>query len=187
MLNRKIVFASLLVLMSILTCQSASFRSENSSSPADIYLELRTVWFTTKPEDLGIPSASESKVPYSVLMDMSVDGDMVTLASSIVGDGSLLFGTGGGIIGGVEHENVRKASIHLVELSRSFVDQMKLSTEFGLPSPGHIKIYVITPSGVYITDELDAETLAGGSHEFSPLFLAGNDVMTELRIADGGQ
>jgi len=73
------------------------------------------------------------------------------------------------------------------ELSGVFVDRMKLSTEFGLPLPSHIKIYVITPSGVYITEELSAETLAGGNHEFSPLFLAGNDVMTELRIADGGQ
>ncbi|HEU0294931.1 MAG TPA: hypothetical protein VFR47_19470 [Anaerolineales bacterium] len=187
MLNRTITFASLFVLLSILACQGTSFGSGNSSSPADIYLELRTVWFKTKPEDLGIKSEPESKVPYSVLMDMNVDGDLITIASSIVGDGSLLFSTGGGIIGGVEHEDVRKASIHFVEVSGAFVDRMKLSTEFGLPLPGHIKIYVITPSGVYITEELDAETLAGGNHEFSTLFLAGNDVMTELRIANGGQ
>jgi hypothetical protein len=64
---------------------------------------------------------------------------------------------------------------------------MKLSTEFGLPSPGHIKIHAITPSGVYLTEELDPETLAAGNHEFSPLFLAGNDVLTELRNANGGQ
>jgi hypothetical protein len=187
MLNRKIAFASLLVLLSMLACQSTYFGSENSSVPADVYLELRTLWFQTKPEDLGITSEPGSKVPYAVLMDMNVDGDLVTLASSIVGDGSLLSGAGGGIIGGVEHENVRTASIHFVELSGGFVDRMKLSTEFGLPLPGHIKIYVITPSGVYITEELSAETLAGGNHEFSLLFLAGNDVMTELRIADGGQ
>ena len=99
MLNKKIAFASLLVFLSILACQSTYFGSENSSSPADVYLDLRAVWFKTEPEDLGITSEPGSKVPYAVLMDMSVDGDMVTLASSIVGDGSLLFSTGGGIIG----------------------------------------------------------------------------------------
>jgi hypothetical protein len=171
MLNRKIAFASLLVLLSMLACQSPYFGSENSSGPADIYLELRTVWFQTKPEALGLTSEPGSKVPYSVLMDMNVDGGLVTLASSIVGDGSLLYGSGGGIIGGVEHESVSKASIPFVELSGSFIDRMKLSTEFGLPLPGHNKIYVIAPSGVYITEELDAETLAAGNHEFSPLFL----------------
>jgi hypothetical protein len=189
MRNKKTAFASLLLLLSILACQGTSFGSENSASPApsDVYLDLRTLWFQTKPEDLGITAEPGSKVPYAVLMDMSVDGDLVTLASSIVGDGSLLYGSGGGFIGGVGHENVRKASIHFVELSGSFIDRMKLSTEFGLPSSGQVKIYVITPNGVYLTEELDPETLAGGTHEFSPLFLAGNDVLTELRIANGEQ
>jgi hypothetical protein len=187
MFNRKIAFASLLVLLSILACQGMNFGSEKSSSPADVYLDLRTLWFQTKPEDLGIPAEPGSKVPYAVLMDMSIDGDLVTLASSIVGDGSLLYGSGGGIIGGVELESVSKASIQFVELSGSFVDRMKLSTEFGLPSAGHIKIYVITPNGVYITEELDPETLVAGNHEFSPLFMAGNDVLAELRVAKGEQ
>jgi hypothetical protein len=102
MLNRKFACASLLLLLSIVACQATSFGSGSSSSPAptDIYLELRTVWFQTKPEDLGIPAEAGSKVPYAVLMDMNIDGDLVTLASSIVSDGSLLYGSGADLLAG---------------------------------------------------------------------------------------
>ena len=179
---KKVALASLVLLLSTLACQSP-FSNSNSSKPADIYLNLRIVWFQTKPESLNITSDPASKVPYVVLMDMNVNGEVTTVASSIVGDGSLLISGGGGIVGGVQDENVRKASIHLVELSGNFVDKMKLSNETGLPLPGYIKIYVLTPSGVYLTEELEAEMLAGGNHEFSPLFQAGNDVITELRGA----
>lgn len=185
MRNSKTTFASLLVLLSVLACQSTFPAGGGSSLPADVYLDLRVVWFQTKPEDLGLTPDPESKVPYAVVMDMGVDGGTTTIGSSIVGDGSLLTSTGGGVIGGIEHENVRKASIHFVELSGDFIDRMKLTTELGLPSPGYIKFYVMTPGGVYTTGEISADTLAEGSHEFSPLFLAGNDVITELRITSG--
>ncbi len=187
MLKKKIALASLFVLLSILACQSPFPASGDSSRPADIYLDLRTVWFQTKPEDLGITPDPASKVPFAVVMDMGVDGGTTTLGSSIVGDGSLLISTGGGFVGGVEHENVRNASIHFVELSGGFVDRLQLTTELGLPLPGYVKFYVITPGGVYTTGEVSTDTLAGGTHEFSPLFLAGNEVITQIRIASENQ
>jgi len=75
--------------------------------------------------------------------------------------------------------------MHFVEVSVGFVDKMKLTTEFPLPLADNIKFYVITPSGVYTTDEVNADLLASGNHELSQLFLSGNDVIIELRITSG--
>jgi hypothetical protein len=185
MQNKKIIFAVLLVLLPILACQSILVPGKDSPPPEEVYLGLRNIWFTTKPEDLDITFEPESKVPYAIVMDMGMDGNTVTIVSSIIGDGSMYTSTGGGVIGGIEHENVRKASIDFVKVSGRFIDKMELTTEFPLPSGNNIKFYLITPGGVYTTEEVDADMLASGNHELSPLFLAGNDVITELRITTG--
>ena len=185
MQNKKVIFANLLVILSILACQNTLVASKDSPPPEEVYLGLRNIWFTTKAEELGITFEPESKVPYAILMDMGIDGGTVTIVSSIIGDGSMYTSTGGGVIGGIDHENVRKASIDFVKISGAFIDKMNLTTEFPLPSGNNIKFYVITPGGIYTTEEADADVLASGNHELSPLFLAGNDVITELRITTG--
>ena len=183
---KKIAFANLLILSSILACQTVLVPGKDSPPPKEVYLGLRNLWFTTKPEDLGITFDPESKVPYAIVMDIGIDGDTATIVSSIIGDGSMYTSTGGGIIGGIEHESVRTASMYFVNVAADIVDKMHLTTEFSLPSAGNVKFYLITPSGIYTMEEVNTDGLSGGSHELSPLFLAGNDVVTELRKISGG-
>jgi hypothetical protein len=185
MQNKKIFFGVLLILSSLIACQGISAASKDSPPPEEVYLGLRNIWFTTKPEDLKITFDPESKVPYAIVMDIGMDGGTATIVSSIIGDGSMYTSTGGGVIGGIGHENVRKASVNFVKAADGFVDKMNLTTEFPLPSGNNIKFYLITPGGVYTTEEVDADVLASRNHELSPLFLAGNDVITELRITTG--
>lgn len=177
----KLWLASLCMLLSILACQLPVSKEESQALRKN-YLQLRGIWFTTKPEDLGIVALPGSKEPYAIVMDMGMDQETATFASSIAGDGSMYTSTGGGVIGGIGHENVRAVSIHFVEVAAGFVDRMVLVTDFPLPTDGNVKFYVITPSGVYTTDEVSADTLSSGNHELSPLFLAGNDVITQIRI-----
>jgi hypothetical protein len=185
MRNKKIILANLFIILSILACQNTLFASKDSPPPDEVYLGLRNIWFTIKPEEMGITFKPESKIPYAVLMDMGVDGDTVTIVSSLIGDGSMYTSTGGGVIGGIEHENVRKASIDFVSVAGGFIDKMELTTEFPLPSGNRVKFYLITPGGIYTTEEVDVDVLVLGNHELSPLFFAGNVVITELRITTG--
>ena len=89
---------------------------------------------------------------------------------------------GGGILGGIDHQTVRTASIKFVETAADFVDHMEVVTEYPLPGADNVKFYLITPNGVFTTEEINADLLASGDHELSPLFHAGNDVITELRL-----
>jgi hypothetical protein len=184
-MNKKnTILICLFIFFSALACQSI-LPNKPAEPPADVYLGLRNIWFTTKPDELGVEYEPGSTVPYAIVMDIGFDGDTATIVSSIFGDGSMYTSTGGGILGGIDHENVRNASIRFVELSADFVDNMTLTTEFPLPTGDNVKFYLITPNGVYTTDEVDSDTLAGKGHELSPLFYAGNDVITELRKVSG--
>src|SRR5512141_156994 len=83
----KLWLASLFMLLSILACQ-LPVSKEESQALKENYLQLRGIWFTTKPEDLGIVALPGSKEPYAIVMDMGIGQETATFASSIAGDGS---------------------------------------------------------------------------------------------------
>lgn len=174
-------FVFMLTLIFMLACQGISAQDQITPTPVGEYINLRNIWFTGKADDLGISVEPDSTIPFAVVMDIELDGFTVSIASSIIGDGSMYTTTGNVFIGGIENESVRNASINFVEIAEDFVGKMELTSEFPLPSAGKAKFYLITPSGIYTTYEVDPDILASGNHELSPLFLAGNDVITEIR------
>ena len=158
----------------------------DSQSYVDAHPGWRNLWFTITPDELGLDLDPNSSIPFAVVMDMGQDnGAVVSLASSIIGDGSIVSSTGNRIFGGVEYENVRNSSKRFVELSADFVDEMELTSEYPLPAADNIKFYVITPNGIYTAKEATWDNLGAGVHELSHLFYAGNDVITALRKAFG--
>ena len=194
--NKKIVTAISVLIFAVLACQATdqhnpqevpTSSSTDSPSSMEMYLSWRDLWFNTKPGDLGLDLDSNSTIPYAVVMDIGLDnGEAASFASSIVGDGSFFTSTGGGILGsGQQYESVRNASEHFVEVAAEFVSKMEITTEYPLPKTDNLKFYVITPNGVYTADEATWDALGSGNHEFSSLFLAGNDVMTAIRESSG--
>jgi hypothetical protein len=169
------------------TSKEATAPSSDSQSSMDKYLEWRELWFSIKPDEIGLDLDPSSTIPFAVVMDIGLDaGKAASFASSIVGDGSFLTSTGGGILGsGQQFEDVRDASIQFVEMSADFIDKMESATEYPLPAADNIKFYVITPSGIYTAPEADWDTLGSGNHELSPLFFMGNNVITAIREASG--
>ena len=55
------------------------------------------------------------------------------------------------------------------------------SAEFPFPPSGRIPFFVLTDAGAYWVDG-DEEALVDGEHEFSSLFFAANDVITQVRL-----
>ena len=181
----KILIAILFILLASLACQSVLPQEKDVPPPNDVYLGLRDIWFSTPPGEMGIDIEPDSNTPYAVVMDISFDDGTATIVSSIEGDGSMYTSGGGGILGGIEHESVRTASINFVKTAGDFVDTMEMVTEYPLPGAENVKFYLITPSGIFTTEEINADLLASGDHELSSLFLAGNDVITQLREISG--
>ena len=180
--TKKLITATIVILLATFACTSLVPSKKTAEPPAEVYLGLRNIWFTTTPEQVGSKAEPGSKVPYAVVMDIGLGNGSATIVSSIAGDGSMYTSTGGGIIGGINHETVRKASIKFVQVAKDYVEKAKLVSSYPLPSGDNVIFYLITPSGVYATAEANPDTLAKGDQELSSLFVAGNDVITELRL-----
>jgi len=185
MSKKKLLIAILSLFLTTLACRGGVPQEKEASPPNDVYLGLRDIWFTTSPEESGFSVEPNSNTPYAVVMDIGFEEGTATIVSSIEGDGSMYTSGGGGILGGIDHEKVRTASINFVKTAESFVDKMEPVTEYPLPGAENVKFYMITPNGVFTTEEINADILASGDHELSSLFRVGNDVITELRGISG--
>jgi hypothetical protein len=149
--------------------------------PVQIYKDLRNRIFTSTPEELGFTKQGSASNVYGILMEMGFPKAVVTLVSLRDGTASLYVGTGGGVIGGGEHENVRRAAIDFVSQSEKNLAQMKKTDTFPYPAVGRVRFYVLTFDGVFTTEASESE-VGTGKHNLSLLAQAGNEVLTQLRI-----
>jgi hypothetical protein len=113
-------------------------------------------------------------------MDLGMENGTASVFSAATGDASIYLSTGGGIIGGIGHENVSRAAIAFTREAGKHFSQLKPASEFPYPAAGHVKFYVKTPSGVYSADRIE-QSLGEKQDPLWPLFYAGQNVITELR------
>lgn len=119
--------------------------------------------------------------PYGVLMEFKIDDAIFTLTSFGTGDASLYWSTGGGVIGGIGHDSVRAAAKKFVAESKKYTNQMVKTETFPPPENSNVRFYVLTTKGI-LTTEVNEQELGEQKYILSPLFYAGQDVITALRL-----
>ncbi len=154
---------------------------QKAPEPVEVYKGLRGQFLKLKPGDIGPGKAGPDAKAYGVLMEMGLPNGLASIISLSTGEASLYTGTGGGVIGGGGHEGVRRAARALVSESDKHLPRMAGTKDFPYAEVGRIRFYVLTGGGVY-TAEAGQEELAQGTHALSPLFRAGNEVITQLRL-----
>ena len=88
-------------------------------SAETVYKELRKKALETTRSRLALPEGFPEDAPHGLLMEMAMPGSsVVTLACFATGDASVYYRTGGGMVGGIGHENVRN-------IAKEFVDQAR--------------------------------------------------------------
>ena len=155
-------------------------RKDGKETPEDVYMRLRYQALTTIAARLGLPGELKPNDPYGVVMEMEIPRSVVTLAAFADGDARLYYKTGGGMVGGISHENVRRAAQEFVGLSRKVLGRMTKVTEYPLPETDRVRFYVLTPRGV-LTTETDRQRLGETASDLSALFRSGQEVVTEMR------
>ena len=150
------------------------------TTPSQMSDDLRSMVLNLKPKDIGLTEENFPHPVFALVMETGFPEGSFTL--SVVADGStsLYFSSGGGIIGGGEHENVREASGYLLSGAQHFYKKAQKVTDFPRPEPGKVIFYFITFDGVrsYTAKEDD---LGNEKDELSDLFFAAHNVITELR------
>ncbi len=145
------------------------------------YAGLRAQVFSSTPEQIGLTTTTDEK-PYAIVMDIGMGEDgTATLVSIIDGNASMYLSSGGGVIGGFAHENVRKASIDFVNMSQDYFTKMSPVDSFPLPKGDNVRFYILTNMGKYSVEEKLVK-IENEKSDWVQLFYEGNKVITELRM-----
>jgi hypothetical protein len=141
---------------------------------------LRNMAFTATPEQLGLSLSSDKTIVYGIIMDWEMSGATATTVSYQTGDASLYLSSGGGVIGGGQHQNVNSAAKQFVSLAQTFLDKTTKTETTPLPSTNEVKFYLLTNKGVFVGQE-QMKNFENNSSPWLKLFEEGNNVLTELR------
>jgi hypothetical protein len=158
---------------------SDTLRVTTDTSPNGVYSGLRHQALSIRRADFSIPDPPPEAPIWGVLMETGYSGATATLFALLDGTTSLYISSGGGIIGGHGHENVREANAAFIRTANQFYRHLKACESFPVPALGQTIFYVITDSGILTGEGLD-DDLGNGRHLLSPLFHAGHAVLTPL-------
>jgi hypothetical protein len=148
--------------------------------PEVVYMKLRQQALEKDPARLGLPGELEDDEPYGVLMEMGIPSSVVTLACFADGDAGIYYKTGGGMKGGVAHDNVRRAAKEFIALSQKALPRMIRTTSHPLPDVDKVRFYVLTPRGTFTT-EAHRQALGATQSDLSALFYSGQEVVAQMR------
>jgi hypothetical protein len=135
---------------------------------------------STRRKELDLPASAEAPV-WGVLMEFGYPGASATLFCLADGHTSLYYSNGGGVLGGGLHEGVRQAVTPLIEMANRCFKHLTPAESFPVPAAEHTTFYALTDSGVFTGGGL-TDDLGGDRHPLSPLYHAGHEVLTQLRL-----
>lgn len=160
----------------------SKFKSAKTKSqiPTNPYLGLRNQVLSLKPEDLGIHIPADKEEAFGVVLEIETGGGVATIVSLSSGDASMYTSTGGGIIGGMTHTNVKDAALAFVKTSQSYFHKMHIAKNSDTPKTGDIKIFILTNKHKY-SYEAPEKDITNEKSYWAVLFYKGNDVITQLR------
>ena len=155
-------------------------RRAGGRADSETYLGLRGLALDLTWEALGGDRRGEV---VALLMETGYPEAVATLVGVADGSTSLYFSNGGGMIGGGEHEDVAAATRRWLEAAPAFLEQLEPVADVPLPETGQTQ-FVVVGDGRTLVGGASEELLASERHPLSPLFYAGQDVITQLRLVD---
>jgi len=149
----------------------------------EVFLGLRSRALNVTAAALGLESDRQAPI-YGVIMETGYPEAVATLVC--LGDGtvSLYLSTGGGVIGGGQHESVREAGFEMLSITnryaQEFISACTPVSTFGLPGTGDVFFYLLANGAVHRT-KCREDALAAQSDPFSALFNNCHAVLSEVR------
>ena len=137
--------------------------------------------------DLGsFPGETDALHVFGVVGKIGMSEGSAMIFGLADGSASMYTSNGGGVIGGGGHESVRTACSRLIQAASPFVARMPLVNDFPYPAAGMFRVTLLTPGGARAVEVSEPE-VSSGQHELSSLFMAWNDLVTQLRLTDPDQ
>jgi len=155
----------------------------NDKPQAEVYEGLRKQVLHLKQDQLG-DAFAEAPI-LALLMETGYPEAVATLVGVVDGTSSLYFSNGGGIIGAGTHAAVAAANSRWLATGTTLLPQLSVITDPPLPGRRMTQFVAVTPLGLRGAVAPEDE-LGGGRHALSPFFYAAQDVITQIRLSEGG-
>jgi hypothetical protein len=151
------------------------------AAPKEVYFGLRNQMLQGSRAKFSLPATSAPGEPWGIVMDWGVTNGTATVVALSDGSASVYLSSGGGFIGGIGQEPIRKAAQNAVSVAREFKARMTGTTTYPLPQRGEVTFYALTDSGV-LTAKGRQEDLSAHRDPLSRLGDAMQAVITEYRL-----
>ncbi|MEM9650333.1 MAG: hypothetical protein AAF969_17800, partial [Bacteroidota bacterium] len=179
-----IILGLIVVIIIVAFAMKSSSLKKNKEAKTDQlqqnpYYDLRNMAFQATPEQLGIEPKPNSV--YGIIMDWDLGNGIMTLISYQTGDASMYLSTGGGVIGGGQHESVISVVKTYLELGNSLLMSANHVEHSKLPESNTVNFYFLTEGGKLLRTE-NMVNFENGSSELYGLFNEANNVITQLRM-----
>lgn len=129
-----------------------------------------------------VPEPSRAAPAWGVVMEMAYPGFSGTLAAFNNGHTNLYNSDGGGLTVVDITEQVRQATAKLIAVANTVIPHLKPTESSALPDSWQTRFYVRTDSGNLVADA-NGEDFRNEQHPLFPLFTAGNELLTEMKLA----
>jgi hypothetical protein len=159
---------------------------QGDSVGGNAYADLRTAALHATPQQLKLSLPAAGTVVFGIVMDWDLGSGIATVVSFQTGDASMYLSTGGGTIGGIQHESVRTAALRFVAAANESFALAKPSADSSGPAENGITFFFLTNRGRYMARE-QMRNIESGKSPMLPLFEAGNDVISEIAKLHEGQ
>ncbi|THD67406.1 hypothetical protein E7Z59_07020 [Robertkochia marina] len=160
------------------TVAQSEEKTEQKENPFD---GLREMALYVTAEQLGIETPEGETKVYGIVMDWDLGDRIATVSAYETGDASMYLSSGGGVIGGGQHENVRQAVSPYIQLGQEFLSKSEQTKSTPLPDKGCVRFYFLTNNGTYYAQET-LKNIENENSDWLKLFEEANKVLTELRL-----
>ena len=153
-----------------------------SSEDGSVYRDLRRQVLTLNRRDLALEDDGQPVL--ALLMETGYPEAVATLVGVADGSTSLYFSSGGGVIGAGEHPDVAGATRSWLDLCGELLPLLSVCEgEPALPAEGDTQFVAVTTDGLRSASAPEVE-LGEERHRLSPLFHAGHEVITRVRLVE---
>jgi hypothetical protein len=155
--------------------------SKNRKSADNPYNDLRQLAFNATPAQAQVSKSTDPNKVYGVIMDWDLGEGTATLVSFETGDASMYLSSGGGVIGGAGHDDVKKAVSNFISLAQTYLDKTSKTDTTLLPDKNCVKFYLLTSKGRFVAQE-KMSNIENESSKWLSFFEEANKVISALRI-----
>jgi hypothetical protein len=152
------------------------------ADPAEAYAGLRRLALNLTADSLGSAAPPDAPV-VALLMESGLSDGVVTLVGVADGTTSLYYSTGGGVIGAGSRRDVADATDRWLKACAVQIARLSPVGDARLPSNGMVQFVAVTPGGLLAAVVPEAD-LGERRHGLWPLFYAGHDVITQIRLTE---